>query len=294
MRHAILGAGAVGGLIGTLLAKLGNAVQIIVQPEKAQTHPRELTLENGSGTLSVPVDVIAQLDQPVDVLWVTVKALQLEAALGSIKTEGQIGAVVPLLNGIDHIDLLRNRFGDDLVIPATIAVEAALTAPGKVIQRSPFVRMNLSGRGRERLTTTAQQLNDAGVECKFVDNEETLMWSKLVFLAPFALCTAVEDVPIGEIVSNPIRWSVLTAAVRETCVVAAARGALVNPDLVIATIKSLPPTMRSSMQNDLNKGKTPELQAIVGPILRGAESAGANVNVIRMLEGTVRAKAEQT
>jgi len=290
VQHAILGPGAVGGLIGAALAKGGDSVTLIVRPQAQERHPRELTLESPFGNFSVPVAATGKLEQPVDVLWIAAKATQLETALESVPSGARIGAVVPLLNGIDHVKILRERFGHDVVVPATIAVEAERTAPGKIVHRSPFIRLNLSKSGRERMESSVQQLTRFGFECRYVENEKTLMWSKLVFLAPFALSTSAANIPIGEVLKNPLRFAILGAAVREACSVATASGATVDQEAVIATIKSLPPTMRSSMQNDLENKKPPELDAIAGPILRGAEMYGLRTSAIADLVAAIQAE----
>ena len=81
MRHAILGAGGVGGLIGAALAKSGESVTLVLRPEALKNYPAELSLESPLGSFSVPVDRAASVSVPCDVLWITVKATQLEAAL---------------------------------------------------------------------------------------------------------------------------------------------------------------------------------------------------------------------
>src|ERR1700674_4154983 len=107
MQHGILGAGGVGVLIGAVLAKAGESVTLIVRPEASDRHPRELSLESGLGKFSVPVSVSATADRPLDVLWIAVKAPQLKPALDRIPERARIGTVVPLLNGIDHVPVLR-------------------------------------------------------------------------------------------------------------------------------------------------------------------------------------------
>jgi 2-dehydropantoate 2-reductase len=129
------------------------------------------------------------------VLWITVKATDLLAALESISSSAEIGGAVPLLNGIDHIALLRKRFGYDKFVRATVAVETERMAPGKIVWHSPFARLSVSSAGRKRLATTIEKLAALGFECPFVDDENTLMWSKLVFLAPFALSTTAAGTP---------------------------------------------------------------------------------------------------
>ena len=102
MRHAILGAGGVGGLIGVALAKSGESVTLVIRREALKDYPAELSLESPLGSFRVPVDRAASVAAPYDVLWIAVKATQLEAALRCVTVDpSQIGAVVPLLNGMD-------------------------------------------------------------------------------------------------------------------------------------------------------------------------------------------------
>jgi len=282
MQHAILGAGGVGGLVGAVLARAAETVTLIVRPDAVEHYPRELLVSSrASGAFSVPVSVTANLSQLVDVLWVTVKATDRRTALESIRVTAQIGAVVPLLNGIDHIALLRERFGRDKVVPATIAVEAERIAPGQILWRSPFARLNVSSTGRKLLETTVEQLARFGFECRFVDDDNTLLWSKLVFLAPFALSTTAANVPIGQIISDSPHRVELRELVMEACTVAVENGAKVQANAVLELIKTVPPDMRSSMQKDVEQGKFPELDAIAGPILRSAESLGISVPITK-------------
>src|SRR5208282_4129066 len=102
MRHAILGAGGVGGLIGACLAHSGASVTMVVRREALALYPRQLDLESAFGHFTVDVAVAAEVP-PVDALWITVKATQLEAALAALKNPDAVRAIIPLLNGIDHI-----------------------------------------------------------------------------------------------------------------------------------------------------------------------------------------------
>jgi len=274
MHHGILGAGGVGGLIGAVLAKAGENVTLILRPQALAQHPGGIALDSTFGKFAVPVSLAAKVDQPLDVLWITVKAPQLQSALESVPANAQLRAIVPLLNGIDHVQLLRERFGHDRVIPATIAVESERTAPGVIVHRSPWVRLNAATRGQSILESSFQEFDRFGFECNFIENETTLLWSKLVFLAPIALSTTAAAAPIGEVRNGPSRKAGLEACVREACAVATASGATVDVNAVLGNIGKLPPQMRSSMQKDVAACRPPELDAIAGPILRGAEKHG--------------------
>jgi 2-dehydropantoate 2-reductase len=242
-----------------------------VRPGTEESYPDVLSLESPFGSVTARARVVAELQQPADVLWIAVKATQLLAAIAQIGAHIEVGAMVPLLNGIDHIALLRDRFGDDRVIAATIAVESERVAPGQIVHRSPFARLRVSARGRPRLTDSLEALGDFGFDCAFLDDEVTLLWSKLVFLAPVALSTTAARAAIGEVLANEEKREKLKACVREACAVAIAVGAQVNAEAVIANIAALPKGTRSSMQKDQANGRPLELDAIAGPILRGGE-----------------------
>lgn len=282
LRHAILGAGGVGGLIGACLVQSGNAVTLVVRPETVAQYPSQLLLESPLGNFAVDVAVASEVPA-ADVLWLTVKATQLDAALTSFKNPDAVRAIVPLLNGIDHVALLRSKYGTERVVPGTFAGESERVGPGHIVHRSPFARLNVLSAGRERLAGPLDQLQKLGFECRFIDDEPTLMWGKLVFLAPFALSTTAADKTVGEILADP-RWRALgEGCVRETCAVGIAEGAKVSAEKVLSGVAMMPAGMRSSMQKDVDRGNPPELDAIAGPILRGGKRHGIEVPATKEL-----------
>ena len=290
MKHAILGAGGVGGLIGARLAQTGDHVTLLLRPETAARHPGQLWLESPLGDVKVPVRLDTKLSERVDVLWIAVKAQGLVAALHAVPSDHLgIAAIVPLLNGIDHVAVLRSRFEREHVVPGTIAVESERVEAGHIIQRSPFARLALSAAAQPQLEGVAARLRDTGLSCEFQADEKTMLWGKLAFLAPFALVTTASDKGIQEILADRLGREQLESAIREVCAVAKAEGATVDLARVLATIESLPATMRSSMQKDVTAGRVPELDAIGGPIVRVGRSHGIDVTttcqLIARIEG---------
>src|SRR5258707_14747765 len=247
MRHAILGAGGVGGLVGAALAKSGDAVTLVLRPEAVKDYPAELSLESPLGSFSVPVERVAQVTQPFEVLWIAVKATHLDAALRSATNTEKIGAIVPLLNGIDHVALLRARFGHDKVVPATIGVESERAAPGKIIHRSKSVRLTVSSLGEGRLASTVEKLRQFGFNCQFSSDELKMLWNKLAILAPSALTTTASGLTLGEIFSEPEWRKRIIAAMYEACAVATASGTPLDPADFAGFFESVPPVSRSSM-----------------------------------------------
>ena len=278
MRHAILGVGGVGGLIAASLAQCGDKVTVVVRSGALDKYPETLRLESAFGNFTVPVERVTMVP-PTDLLWIAVKATQLEPALASIPDASSISAIIPLLNGIDHIAMLRSRYGQDRVVPATIAVESERISPGYIVHRSPFARLNVSSVGRTRIQSAIDKLQGLGFTCNFVDDEQTLLWSKLVFLAPLALATTAAGKTTGEIARDEGWKRQLEDGVQEACAVANAEGATVNCDSVLSAIRALPPGTRSSMQKDVEQRNAPELDAIAGPILRGAAQRNLEIPI---------------
>ena len=276
LRHAILGPGGIGGLMGASLVRTGTFVTMVVRPESLAQYPEQIHLESPFGNITAKIARASQVPS-CDVLWITVKATQLEQALCSITDPESVRAIVPLLNGIDHVGLLGERYGREKVMAATIAVESERVAPGQFVQRSPFARLHIWSIGQHLLGATVIDLEKIGFHCKFVDDEATLMWSKLVFLAPLALATTAAGLPAGGVMNDPKRSRQWEACVRETAAVATAEGAKVDPEFVISGIQKMPAHMRSSMQKDVEQGNPPELDAIAGPILRAAGRHGIDV-----------------
>ena len=290
LTHAILGVGGVGGLIAACLVRSGEPVTVVLRPEALAQYPEQLHLESAFGNFSVPVARAVEVP-PADILWIAVKATQLDAALAALKKPESVQAIIPLLNGIDHLAALRARYGDAKVIAATIAVETERVAPGHIIHRTPFARLNVSSAGRALLGASVDKLQKIGFECRFIDDEPTLMWSKIVFLAPFALTTTAADRTTGAVIADPEWRQRLESCVREACAVAIAEGAKVDADAVFAAMLKMPPNMRSSMQKDVERSNPPELDAIAGPILRGGQQYRIEVPATKNLVASVERSA---
>ena len=290
MRHAILGPGGVGGLMAACLAKLGNQVTLVVRPETLEQYPHQLQLESPFGNFTVEIERAVQVP-PADVVWITVKATQLEDALRSMPTANGVRAIIPLLNGIDHVALLRSRYDADRVVPATIAGETERVTPGHIVHRTPFARLQVAASGRELLSATLDQFQGMGFICHFIEDEATLLWGKLALLAPLALTTTAAGATKGQVANDPAWGDQFVSCVREACAVGAAEGAHLDVEKGLAALLGLPDGMRSSMQKDVEQGKPPELDAIGGPILRGGARHGIPVPTTSSLVSIVEKKS---
>jgi 2-dehydropantoate 2-reductase len=281
MRHAVLGVGGVGGLLAGALARSGADVVLLLRPETLARYTGRLAIESAVlGDFEVDVPAASSLDAAVDVLWVTTKATQLESALSSAPEERVRGAtVVPLLNGVDHVGVLRARYGN--VVAGTIRVESERVSPTLFRQTSPFLRVDLAGAADAQ-----EALRRAGVECVGRSDETSLLWEKLAFLAPVALTTSALDAPLGTAREDP-RFVECTD---EALSVARREGALLDGDAIRALQAAAPHAMRSSMQKDVEAGREPELDAIAGPIVRGGVRHGIPARSTADLASLVRVR----
>lgn len=277
--------------MGVCLAHTGEEVTLVARPEMLAAHPKSIELKSTFGSWTAQVGWASSVP-PTDVLWLTVKATQLESVLRSIPDSKSIGAIVPLLNGIDHIELLRSKFGVERVIPATIAGEMERVSAGHFVHPSPFLILNISARRYDLFGPVAEKLRGLGFLCNFIDDETTLMWSKLVILGPMALSTTAFDKPVGDVLANKERYRQLEGSVREACAAAVAEGATVDADVVLKLMQKSPPDMRSSMQKDVENERPPELDAIGGTIVRAAKRHGLSAPVTEELMRQVERRVQ--
>jgi len=230
-RVAVLGPGGVGGLLAALLARSGATVVCLARQTTVDALEEfGLRVESAQfGDFSVAVGASERLTEPVDVCLVTVKATQLEEALDRLPPDVVSSAlIVPLLNGVEHIPLLRQRYPDASVVPATIRVESSRIAPAVIRHGSPFVAAELA---EDEGTTAAVrrlagELERVGITVKVSDDAATVMWSKLTFLAALALLTTAAQATAGEVRKS--RRDDLVAIVGEVAAVARAEGAAVG------------------------------------------------------------------
>jgi 2-dehydropantoate 2-reductase len=275
VRVGVLGAGAVGGMLAVLLADAGHEVTVLAS-ERTSTaiNVGGLALRSERfGDRQVQVPARPYLVAPVDVLFVAVKAPDLLAALGRAPA-GLLSdaAVAPLLNGTDHVGLLRAAFPKAAVVPMTVSVEATRSAPGRIEHVSPFLDYALAAQRERGRLDPEELLRGVGLDVDAsAPDEAALLWHKLSFLAPLALLTTRAGQPLGP--ARDAHPDLLDALVAEAAAAAATAGAEIDPDAVRERLHGLPAGMRSSMLKDALAGAALELDAIAGPILRAAPGA---------------------
>jgi 2-dehydropantoate 2-reductase len=293
-RIAVLGPGGVGGFLAATLARAGTPTTVVARASTA-----ELIARDGIAVTSVRLgDFTARpattdaLTTPTDYLLVATKASGLDDALDRI--DATPGRVVPLLNGLDHMVTLRNRFGADRVAAGTIRIEADRPAAGRITQTSPFLRIDLASNdpaALPALQTLATALEHADVPATVGDNEAQVLWGKLVRLNALACTTSASDRQIGFIRSDPEWRAALTACIEEAAAVANADGARLDPATALAELDDAHAELGSSMQRDIAAGREPELDAIPGSVLRAARRHGLECPTIARLTALIAQRA---
>jgi 2-dehydropantoate 2-reductase len=300
MRVAVLGPGGVGGLMAGALDRAGTDVAVVAQEATAG-----LIAERGVRVQSVLLGdfvarplALARLDRPVDALIVATKAAGLDAALERIACEPAV--VLPLLNGLDHLAVLRRRFASGSVLAGSIRVEADRPQPGVVVHTSQFLLVSMASAEsavRPAMQALADTLERARVPVKVLwpisdRSEAQVMWSKLVRLNALACTTSAHDVLLGEIRSTPRLRADLVGAIEEACAVATAEGASdVEPAKALAELEAAHDTLGSSMQRDIAAGREPELDAIPGAVLRAGARHDIACPTIERLVAIIAARA---
>jgi 2-dehydropantoate 2-reductase len=292
---AVLGPGGVGGLVAGALDRAGSSLTVVARAATAERiSERGLSVSSVLlGNFLVHPSATSLLEQPVDVLIVATKAAGLREALERIETAPKL--VLPLLNGLDHVAVLRERFAPETVAAGTIRVEADRPEPGVVVHTSKFLRVDMASRypsARARMERLASTLSDAGIPARVGDTEAQVMWSKLVRLNALACTTSAYDKLLGEIRSTPELRADLVGAIEEGCAVAQAEGAAIPSDDPLGELTAAHNTLGSSMQRDIAAGRPPELDAIPGSVLRAAARHGIQCPTIERLVEMIRVRVE--
>ena len=294
MRIAILGPGGVGGLLAGVLERAGSEVVIVARETTAAAiAERGLQVDSVTfGRFTTHPRAVAQLREPVDALIVATKAAGLAPALARIEVEPSV--VLPLLNGLDHLAVLRERFAAGTVLAGAIRVEADRPQPGVIVHTSPFLLVNMAAPEPSALApmrALEAALAQAEVPVRVLDSEAQVMWSKLVRLNALACTTSAYDKLLGEIRSTPALRADLVGAIEEASSVGHAEGAQdVDAASAIAELERAHDTLGSSMQRDIAAGREPELDAIPGSVLRAGARHGIACPTIERLVAMIEAR----
>jgi 2-dehydropantoate 2-reductase len=304
MRIAILGSGGVGGYFGARLAAAGGPdidVTFLARGAHLEAmRTRGLRVISPVGNLELPrvnaTDDPAAVG-PVDIVFFTVKLYDAAAALQQLPPLiGPNTVVVPFQNGVDSVDLLTRAVGRAHVAGGTTYVSAVVEEPG-VIRHSAMGRLLFGplkdhGGPLPQLEMLRDAGNRAGFEAVLSDNIMVDIWAKFARLTVFSGMTTVARVPLGIVVSDPGLLAMAETALHESIAVARGRQIPLPAkmfDDVMASYRALPPGVKSSMLEDLERGRRLELQWLSGAVVRIGEEVGVPTPTHRLIVTLLRA-----
>lgn len=284
MRMLIVGAGATGGYFGARLVQAGRDVTFLVRPARAALlREQGLRVSSPLGDFTVrPKLVTADAPGgPYDVVFLGVKAFALDAALAD--AEAAIGSgtmILPVLNGLRHMDALRERFGAARLLGGVCRVAGQLADDGRVLQLTPMHELvygELDGRRTPRLEALDAFLQGAVFDARLSTHIEQDLWDKWLMLASLGGVTCLARGTVGDIAATEGGAAFVREFIAECASVAAAAGFAPAPAVVEGVAKLLTTAgspLTSSMYRDLQAGHAVEVEQILGDLRRRAQAVG--------------------
>ena len=277
LRILIVGAGAVGGYFGGRLAQAGRDVTFLVRPARAKQLSQDglrITSPHGDAVLSPKLITADKIDAPYDIIFLSVKAYALEAAMNDFAAAvGPETMIFPVLNGMRHIDILTKRFGEHAVIGGVCLVAAEIDHQGRIVQLADFQRLvygERNGESTPRLKALDVTLQGAGFDARLSPEIMQAMWEKWVQLASLGAITCLMRGTIGEIVAAPGGAELSIDALNESVAVATACGYKPSEKVLsrhAAAMTAPGSSLTSSMYRDLRKGAPVEADHILGDFI---------------------------
>jgi 2-dehydropantoate 2-reductase len=280
----VLGAGGTGGYFGGRLAESGADVTFLAREGRRKILSEQgLQIESpfGDAQLAVETVVASDLAPIYDAVILTCKAYDLEPAVAAIAPAvAPTGYILPFLNGIAHIDLLNQKFGQHRVLGGTAKIQATLTPNGAIRQFNDWRTLAFgeqSGEMTERVGTLAALFAAAkGVEAFAVPDIVQRMWEKLVHLSTAAAMTCLMRANVGEIVRTPNGRELFLEQLQCGAAIAAANGHAPSEDFMRSwqeTFSQQDSQYSTSMLRDVERGGSTEVEHILGFMLDKASEA---------------------
>lgn len=277
MKILVTGAGATGGYFGGRLAQAGRDVTFLVRERRAQQLRRDglvLASPHGDARLTPAIVTSDQLHDAYDLVLLSVKAYALQHAIDDIAPAiGPDTMILPLLNGMRHLDVLDARFGAERVLGGVCAITATVDQDGTVRQLSELQHLTYGDRQEpesDRLHHIHDQLSDAGFPTTLAPNISQEMWQKLVFLASLAATSCLMRGTVGQVMAAPGGREFALSIVEEAAAVAEAHGHPIPADALAWTRDTMTTpgsTFAASMFRDLTQGYRIEADHIIGDLI---------------------------
>ncbi|MGY4460596.1 2-dehydropantoate 2-reductase [Bradyrhizobium sp. LB13.1] len=299
MRVLVIGAGALGGYYGACLVRAGADVTFLVRSGRAEQLRRDglrIVSPHGDFALQPKLMMANDLREPFDVVLVGVKSYSLDDAISQFAPAvGPNTMILPILNGLKHIDALTARFGAAQVLGGLANVSAGLDADGRVVQfmaNQTIVFGEIEGSFSERVLALQSLLQIPGIDVRASESIIQDMWEKFVQLSTLAGITCLMRASIGDILTVPKGEESIFRLFAECCAVATASGfepraPFIEFDRNLFTTANSP--LKASMLRDIERGSATEAEHILGDMANRARALGIDTPLLNLARAHVAA-----
>jgi|HubBroStandDraft_6_1064221.scaffolds.fasta_scaffold573473_1 2-dehydropantoate 2-reductase len=299
MRILVIGAGALGGYFGARLVRAGRDVAFMVRPHRAAQLARTgLRVTSPHGDFTIPVKTILPegIREPFDLILLGVKSYSLDEAMNQFAPAvGPDTAILPVLNGMGHIDRLTAKFGAWHVLGGVANISAGLDAEGRVVHFIPLHDLifgEIAGGTTERIPAVEATIGNAGFDARLSDAIMHNMWEKFAQLGLGAGITCLMRASLGDILAAPGGREAMFALYEECRGVATASGFPPRPATVefahkLITTEGSP--LKWSMLRDIERGSTTEGEHILGDMVARARKLGVATPILDLARTHVAA-----
>jgi len=290
MRILVIGAGSLGGYFGACLVRAGRDVTFMVRPRRAEQLSRgglQVVSPHGDFQTAVSVVTADAVRTPFDVILLAVKAYSLDDAMDEFAPAvGARTMILPILNGIAHLDRISLRFGAASVLGGMANISAGIDAEGRVVHFFPgndLVFGEITGGISDRVRALLGCLEGAGFNVRASEAVMQDMWEKFAQLGVGAGITCLMRASIGDIVAAPGGRDAALRLFDECCAVATAAGFKPRPAFIqfasnLVTTAGSP--LKWSMLRDIERGSTTEGAHILGDLVARARAAGVETPIL--------------
>ena len=292
MRFLIIGAGALGGYYGGMLQRGGADVTFLVRPRRAkQLAERGLTIRAGNDAFTTPVKAVqaGAVGGPYDLVLLVCKAYDLDAAIDDfLPALARDGAVLPFLNGVNHIAILSDRLGAGRVLGGVTlfsvvrSQEGDITVPGHGTQQTLFGE--LTGKRRGRCEAIHAAFTAGGLSTTISEDIVAEMWAKFSGFAGASAVSVLTRARAGEIAAAPAGADFVDAALDDSARVTTAEGyppSVAITEMYRRAYGEIGSNAAPSMLYDIENGRPTEAEHIVGDLANRADRLGVNVPILR-------------
>lgn len=293
MKILIVGAGAIGGYFGGRLLEKGENVTFLVREKRKEILQKtNLKIESIHGNAEL-IPRLITVDEPVeifDLILISTKSYHLKQAIEDLRPfAGEFTTILPLLNGIAHIDLLIEAFGEKAIVRGLCFIETTLDEQGTICLKSPLHQL-VFGECSGELTPRIQKLKSVfdGANAEFEYSEKIVqeMWQKYLFITALSGITSLMESPIGPIMALENGRNIVTALLEEITAIMNKMNAPIKDTIaseVFQKISGMGYDMKSSMQRDMEKSLPLEADHLQGFLLQYAKEHNIPVPVLETI-----------